>query len=157
MSESGAIDFSSPGESYSKLHHLEDREPVLTGASLLLVDDKPELLNSLYQLISLRGYRADTALGGQQTLNLLAVRYRYNSQQQQLLYQQQPYHSGKKPNWTDSWHTVSGKIASVSILCFDGKKWHDQWNYQKEKTLRAKGYFTYKDTTILHDPYNILV
>ena len=75
MSESGAIDFSSPGESYSKLHHLEDREPVLTGASLLLVDDKPELLNSLYQLISLHGYRADTALGGQQALNLLADKH----------------------------------------------------------------------------------
>lgn len=84
--------------------------------------------------------------GKDETLNLLAVRYRYNSQQQRLLYQQQPYHSGKKPNWTDPWHTVSGKIASVSILCFDGKKWHDQWNYHKEEQLPHAVKITY--TTI---------
>jgi len=72
MSESGAIDFSSPRESFSKLHNSEDHELGLTGASLLLVDDKPELLNSLYQLVSLRGYKADTALGGREALNLLA-------------------------------------------------------------------------------------
>ena len=75
MSESGAVDFSSPRESFSKLYNLEDREPVLTGASLLLVDDKPELLNSLYQLVSLNGYKADTALGGQEALDLLAEKH----------------------------------------------------------------------------------
>jgi diguanylate cyclase (GGDEF)-like protein/PAS domain S-box-containing protein len=44
----------------------------LVGASILLVDDKPELLNSLYQLMVLHGYEPDKALGGQQALNLLA-------------------------------------------------------------------------------------
>jgi diguanylate cyclase (GGDEF)-like protein/PAS domain S-box-containing protein len=44
----------------------------LVGASILLVDDKPELLNSLYQLMVLHGYEPDKALGGQQALDLLA-------------------------------------------------------------------------------------
>jgi diguanylate cyclase (GGDEF)-like protein/PAS domain S-box-containing protein len=44
----------------------------LAGASILLVDDKPELLNSLYQLMLLHGYEPDKALGGQQALDLLA-------------------------------------------------------------------------------------
>ncbi|MCZ6620117.1 MAG: response regulator, partial [Gammaproteobacteria bacterium] len=75
MSERGAVDFSSPGESFSKLHNPEDREPALTGASLLLVDDKPELLNSMHQLITIHGYQADTALGGKEALELLADKH----------------------------------------------------------------------------------
>lgn len=41
-------------------------------ARLLLVDDKPELLSSLHELVTLHGYEADAALGGQQALELLA-------------------------------------------------------------------------------------
>ena len=72
MSESGAVDTSSPRESFSKLLNGKDAEPALTGASILLVDDKPELLNSLYQLILLHGYQPDKALGGQEALDRLA-------------------------------------------------------------------------------------
>ena len=72
MSESGAVDTSSPRGSFSRLLNGNDSEPALTGASILLVDDKPELLNSLYQLILLHGYEPDKALGGQQALDLLA-------------------------------------------------------------------------------------
>jgi diguanylate cyclase len=43
-------------------------------AAILLVDDKPELLNSLQQLISLHGYRPDKALGGEQALAMLRSR-----------------------------------------------------------------------------------
>ena len=41
-------------------------------ARLLLVDDKEELLSSLHQLVTLHGYQADAALGGQQALEYLA-------------------------------------------------------------------------------------
>ena len=37
-------------------------------ANILLVDDKPELLDSLFQLVTLHGYRPDKALGGEQAL-----------------------------------------------------------------------------------------
>jgi diguanylate cyclase len=43
-------------------------------AAILLVDDKPELLNSLHQLVSLHGYRPDEALGGQQAIARLRER-----------------------------------------------------------------------------------
>jgi diguanylate cyclase len=43
-------------------------------AAILLVDDKPELLNSLQQLVSLHGYRPDKALGGEQALAMLRSR-----------------------------------------------------------------------------------
>lgn len=43
-----------------------------SGARLLLVDDKQELLTSLHQLVTLHGYEADAALGGQQALEYLA-------------------------------------------------------------------------------------
>jgi len=46
--------------------------PVVDDARILLVDDKPELLESLYQLISLHGYQAEKALGGQAALDALA-------------------------------------------------------------------------------------
>lgn len=39
---------------------------------LLLVDDKPELLKSLFELVSMHGYTADQALGGQAALEALA-------------------------------------------------------------------------------------
>jgi len=49
-----------------------ERERVRLGASaILLVDDKRELLDSLHQLVTLHGYRADKALGGQEALELL--------------------------------------------------------------------------------------
>ncbi len=41
-------------------------------ARILLVDDKPELLESLYQLVQLYGYQPDKALGGQAALDALA-------------------------------------------------------------------------------------
>ncbi|MEZ5558852.1 MAG: EAL domain-containing protein [Pseudomonadales bacterium] len=46
----------------------------LTDAAVLLVDDKPELLNSLHQLVSLHGYQPDKALGGQEALEALGRR-----------------------------------------------------------------------------------
>ncbi|MBM4203698.1 MAG: EAL domain-containing protein [Gammaproteobacteria bacterium] len=46
--------------------------PVVDDARILLVDDKPELLESLYQLITLHGYHAEKALGGQAALDALA-------------------------------------------------------------------------------------
>jgi diguanylate cyclase (GGDEF)-like protein/PAS domain S-box-containing protein len=72
MSESSAVDTSSPRESFSKLLNGNETEPAHAGASILLVDDKPELLNSLYQLIRLHGYEPDKALGGQEALDRLA-------------------------------------------------------------------------------------
>ncbi|MGI9327785.1 MAG: putative bifunctional diguanylate cyclase/phosphodiesterase [Pseudomonadales bacterium] len=47
-------------------------EPLNSSARLLLVDDKAELLSSLHELITLHGYKADAALGGQQALEFLA-------------------------------------------------------------------------------------
>lgn len=72
MSLSGAVDTSSPRESFSKLLNDKDSEPALVGASILLVDDKPDLLTSLEQLILLHGYQPDKALGGQEALDRLA-------------------------------------------------------------------------------------
>ncbi|MFU8817506.1 MAG: putative bifunctional diguanylate cyclase/phosphodiesterase [Pseudomonadales bacterium] len=46
----------------------------LRDAAILLVDDKPELLNSLHQLVSLHGYRPDKALGGEQAIAMLRGR-----------------------------------------------------------------------------------
>jgi diguanylate cyclase (GGDEF)-like protein/PAS domain S-box-containing protein len=51
-----------------------DRQlPPLQDAKLLLVDDKPELLNSLHHLVTLYGYEADKALGGEAARDLLEV------------------------------------------------------------------------------------
>ncbi|MCZ6709855.1 MAG: diguanylate cyclase [Gammaproteobacteria bacterium] len=77
MSESGALDTSSPRESLFNLLDRKDSEPALVGASILLVDDKPELLTSLEQLILLHGYQPDKALGGQEALDRL-VEKRYD-------------------------------------------------------------------------------
>ncbi len=41
-------------------------------ARILLVDDKQELLTSLYHLVTLYGYEADQALGGEQAMQALA-------------------------------------------------------------------------------------
>ncbi len=38
---------------------------------LLLVDDKPELLKSLSEIVSLHGYRVNEALGGRAALEML--------------------------------------------------------------------------------------
>jgi diguanylate cyclase (GGDEF)-like protein/PAS domain S-box-containing protein len=72
MSESGAVGVSSPRESFSRLFKAEEVQPALAGATILIVDDKPELLNSLQQLLLLNGYEPDTALGGQLALDALA-------------------------------------------------------------------------------------
>lgn len=48
------------------------RKASLDDARILLVDDKPELLESLFQLITLHGYEAEKALGGQAALDGLA-------------------------------------------------------------------------------------
>ena len=46
-----------------------------TESRLLLVDDRPELLNSLYELVTLHGYAdVETALGGQAALDALSSR-----------------------------------------------------------------------------------
>ena len=62
-------DILSPRESYSKLMNrpTAERKP----ARLLLVDDKQELLTSLYHLVTLHGYEADQALGGEAAMSAL--------------------------------------------------------------------------------------
>jgi diguanylate cyclase (GGDEF)-like protein/PAS domain S-box-containing protein len=66
-----------PGESFSRMLNSEPgsgSRSVQTAdpaSSILIVDDKPELLDSLYQLIVLNGYQADKALGGEQALEAL--------------------------------------------------------------------------------------
>ncbi len=50
-----------------------DPQPILDGARILVVDDKAELLESLYQLVSIHGYSADKALGGQAALDALVA------------------------------------------------------------------------------------
>ena len=64
----------SPRESLSRLRNSVDLPDgdAPAQARLLLVDDKPELLNSLYELVSLHGYLADRALGGAEALEHLA-------------------------------------------------------------------------------------
>ena len=47
--------------------HTAERKPAL----LLLVDDKQELLTSLYHLVTLHGYEADQALGGEAAMSAL--------------------------------------------------------------------------------------
>lgn len=59
----------SPSASFAKLMN----RPVAEhgSASLLLVDDKPELLTSLHHLVTLYGYEADQALGGEAAMAAL--------------------------------------------------------------------------------------
>lgn len=96
--------------------------------------------------------------GKDETLNLLAVRYRYESVQQQLLYQQQPYFNNDKRTWPDTWHTVANQITEVSIQCFDGKTWKDHWDYNKEKQLphAVKLTYTATDKTDHQETYTAL-
>jgi diguanylate cyclase (GGDEF)-like protein/PAS domain S-box-containing protein len=70
----------SPGESFSRLLNGDrplsgESSPPASSAggqrSILIVDDKPELLNSLHQLVNLHGYQADKALGGVEALAAL--------------------------------------------------------------------------------------
>jgi|GEM_PF-150841 len=50
----------------------EDSPPAITDSRLLLVDDRPELLNSLYELVKMHGYtNVERALGGQAALDAL--------------------------------------------------------------------------------------
>ncbi len=73
----------SPGESFSRLRNLRgeaagesgERAGDLTSRSILIVDDKPELLNSLYELVRSHGYQADKALGGNEALQALAAKH----------------------------------------------------------------------------------
>lgn len=70
----------SPGESFSKLRNTQSftaedgEESRASKHAILIVDDKPALLNSLHQLVSLHGYQADKALGGAEALNALAAK-----------------------------------------------------------------------------------
>ena len=60
----------SPRESFARLMN---RQPAHSGsARILLVDDKQELLTSLHQLLTLYGYGADQALGGEAAMQALA-------------------------------------------------------------------------------------
>ena len=69
-------DTTSPRASFSRLLKGETAaapamtlpEPAQQATPLLLVDDKPELLDSLYELVTLRGFIADKALGGRAAL-----------------------------------------------------------------------------------------
>ena len=79
MSETSTA--ASPRESLSRLRQgarlaaAGNRAGNTTGidqARLLLVDDKPELLRSLYELVTIHGYIADRALGGAEALERLS-------------------------------------------------------------------------------------
>ena len=59
----------SPRESFSRLLNRPPSD--IAKAKILLVDDKQELLTSLYHLITLYGYEADVALGGEAALQML--------------------------------------------------------------------------------------
>ncbi len=76
MSYKPDVKYSSPNSSYARLLHDEAIEAPLDEAPerarLLLVDDKPELLDSLADVVSMHGYQATKALGGQAALDLLA-------------------------------------------------------------------------------------
>ena len=65
-------DSPTPHESFAKMMNRSAED--LTQAKLfklLLVDDKPELLTSLYHLVTLYGYEADQALGGKAAMQAL--------------------------------------------------------------------------------------
>jgi len=73
----------SPGESFSRLRNAQsatgsnesqEQEGAGKRHSILIVDDKPELLNSLHQLVGLHGYQADKALGGAEALRALSAK-----------------------------------------------------------------------------------
>jgi diguanylate cyclase (GGDEF)-like protein/PAS domain S-box-containing protein len=68
-----------PGESFSRMLNTESdgetSESATVRSAILIVDDKPELLDSLYQLILLNGYEADKALGGEQALEALGRKH----------------------------------------------------------------------------------
>ncbi len=72
----------SPGESFARLRNTPSGDgggpPVVAEEqkhSILIVDDKPELLNSLHQLVNLHGYQADKALGGAEALAALGRKH----------------------------------------------------------------------------------
>ena len=83
MSEDALTGISNPGTSFSRLLEAVRGEATastdqtafeITNSRLLLVDDRPELLASLYELISLQGFRhVQQALGGQAALDLLEI------------------------------------------------------------------------------------
>jgi diguanylate cyclase (GGDEF)-like protein/PAS domain S-box-containing protein len=62
-------DASSPRESYAKL--VNRPKPEFQQAKILLVDDKQELLTSLHHLITMYGYDAEQALGGEAAMQAL--------------------------------------------------------------------------------------
>lgn len=59
----------SPRESFAKIMNRPLVDPA--SARILLVDDKQELLKSLYHLVTLYGYEADQALGGEAALDAI--------------------------------------------------------------------------------------
>ena len=77
MSHKPDVKYSSPNSSYSRLLQDEPTSVPLDEsperARLLLVDDKPELLDSLADVVSIHGFQATKALGGQAALDLLAT------------------------------------------------------------------------------------
>ena len=60
----------SPRESYARMTNRDNAAPGVT--RILLVDDKQELLTSLHHLLTLYGYEADQALGGQAAMTALS-------------------------------------------------------------------------------------
>ena len=82
MNDHPLTGISSPGSSFARLldacradgvEAKERGESPPAAARLLLVDDRPELLKSLYELVELHGYtQVERALGGQAALDALA-------------------------------------------------------------------------------------
>ena len=69
MSTTTPSDLSNPRESLSRMMNRSESDT--QSARILLVDDKQELLTSLYHLVTLYGYEADQALGGEAALEAL--------------------------------------------------------------------------------------
>ncbi|MBV1905907.1 MAG: EAL domain-containing protein [Pseudomonadales bacterium] len=77
MSQISEINYHAPQLAYARLldkkmrpDHSLDADP--KNARLLLVDDKPELLDSLYEVVVSQGYQVAKALGGQAALDYLS-------------------------------------------------------------------------------------
>jgi diguanylate cyclase (GGDEF)-like protein/PAS domain S-box-containing protein len=71
MSDLKSPDTLNPRTSFSRLLGIDVPERELSEPQVLVVDDKPDLLDSLHDLVSVHGYQADKALGGKAAMQAL--------------------------------------------------------------------------------------
>lgn len=81
--------------------------------------------------------------GKDQTKDLLAVRYRFDTVTHKWFYQQQSFIQGNKLNWTDNDLAIADNIETLTIRCFDGKTWKNQWDFAKTEQLPAAIHIEY--------------